>query len=125
MVALATTSAAIIFTLIFVIGWVVYAFMNRGAGRAEIGSEIELAANRKKYYEDEELEGKRLDMIVANLVGARLGFDEDDNSAMVLWRNGAEELSRMSKVELARQIIHTVATRYRASRAPRVVSFGN
>jgi hypothetical protein len=63
MVALATTSAAIIFTLIFVIGWVVYAFMNRGAGRAEIGSEIELAANRKKYYEDEELEGKRLERV--------------------------------------------------------------
>ena len=63
-------------------------------------------------------------MIVANLVGARLGFDEDDNSAMVLWRDGVEELSRMSKLELARQIIRVIATRYRAARAPRVVSFG-
>lgn len=31
------------------------------AGRAELGSEIELAANRKPYYDDETLEGKKLD----------------------------------------------------------------
>jgi phosphopantothenoylcysteine decarboxylase/phosphopantothenate--cysteine ligase len=80
---------------------------------------------RLEEYARQKLERKRLDMIVANLVGARLGFDEDDNSAMVLWRNGGEELSRMSKVELARQIIRVVAARYRAARAPRVVSFGN
>ena len=78
---------------------------------------------RLEEYARQKLEGKRLDMIVANLVGARLGFDEDDNSAMVLWRNGAEELSRMSKLELARQIIRIVAARYRAARAPRVVSW--
>ncbi|NDH46615.1 MAG: hypothetical protein EBX99_01955 [Acidimicrobiia bacterium] len=63
MIALATTTIAVVLTLIFVAGWIVYAFMNRGAGRAEIGSEIELAANRKKYYEDEELEGKRLERV--------------------------------------------------------------
>lgn len=80
---------------------------------------------RLEEYARQKLEGKRLDMIVANLVGARLGFDEDDNSAMVLWRNGSEELSRMSKLELARQIIRIVAARYRAARVPRVVSFGN
>lgn len=31
------------------------------AGKAEIGSEIELAANRKPYYDDETLEGPKLD----------------------------------------------------------------
>lgn len=31
------------------------------AGKAELGSEIELAANRKPYYDDETLEGPRLD----------------------------------------------------------------
>ena len=63
MIALATTTIAVVLTLIFVAGWLFYAIMNRGAGRAEIGSEIELAANRKKYYEDEELEGKRLERV--------------------------------------------------------------
>ena len=63
MIALATTTIGIVLSIIFVVGWIVYAAMNRGAGRAEIGSEIELAANRKKYYEDEELEGKRLERV--------------------------------------------------------------
>ncbi len=31
------------------------------AGKAELGSELELAANRKPYYDDEALEGPRLD----------------------------------------------------------------
>ncbi len=72
---------------------------------------------RLEEYARQKLDGKRLDMIVANLVGAHLGFDEDDNSALVLWRDGGEELSRMSKLELARQIIRIVAARYTASRA--------
>jgi len=40
---------------------VVYAFVNVRAGRKELGSEIELAPNRKPYYADEVLEGKKLD----------------------------------------------------------------
>jgi hypothetical protein len=40
---------------------VVYAFVNVRAGRKELGSEVELAPNRKTYYSDEELEGKKLD----------------------------------------------------------------
>ena len=58
--ASATNTIAIVISLIFVVGWIVYAVMNRSAGKAEIGSEIELAANRKAYYDDEELEGHRL-----------------------------------------------------------------
>ncbi|QYG94818.1 cytochrome c [Iamia sp. SCSIO 61187] len=38
-----------------------YAWINVRQGRAEVGSEIELAPNRKPYYSDEELEGKKLD----------------------------------------------------------------
>ena len=34
-------------------GWVVYALFNLRQARDEVGSEIELAANRKKYYDDE------------------------------------------------------------------------
>jgi mono/diheme cytochrome c family protein len=58
--ASASNTIAIVISLTFVVGWIVYAVMNRSAGKAEIGSEIELAANRKPYYDDEELEGRRL-----------------------------------------------------------------
>ena len=58
--ASATNTIAVVIALTFVVGWIVYAVMNRSAGKAEIGSEIELAANRKAYYDDEELEGHRL-----------------------------------------------------------------
>jgi hypothetical protein len=49
---------------------ITYAFINIRLGRKEIGSEIELAPNRKPYYSDEELEGKRLDRVLAmGLIG--------------------------------------------------------
>jgi len=61
MVALATTTIAwVIFAVIF-IGWIVYFFLNKAAARAELGSEIEMAPNRKPYYDDEILEGPRLE----------------------------------------------------------------
>ena len=60
MISLVTSTFASLIALFFVIGYVTYAFFNRSAGRAEIGSEIELAANRKEYFDDEILEGKRL-----------------------------------------------------------------
>lgn len=66
------------------------------------------------------LDGKKLDMIVANLVGARLGFDADDNSALIIWAEGSLELGRTSKTSLARQLITHIATRYRASGCQRV-----
>jgi mono/diheme cytochrome c family protein len=40
---------------------VVYGLVNLRQGRAEVGSEIELAANRKPYLPDSELEGRKLD----------------------------------------------------------------
>ena len=40
---------------------IVYAFINIRQSKAEVGSEIELAANRKPYLSDEELEGPKLD----------------------------------------------------------------
>jgi mono/diheme cytochrome c family protein len=42
------------------IGFVWYVLSNIRAGRPEIASEIELAPNRKPYYDDEGLEGPRL-----------------------------------------------------------------
>ena len=63
MIALATTSIAWIVLAIVVVGWIVYALLNAGSARKETGSEIELAANRKPYYDDEILEGKRLERV--------------------------------------------------------------
>ena len=75
MLALATTSIAWILLAIVVVGWIFYALLNAGSARKEVGSEIELAANRKPYYDDEMLEGKRLERVqlmgVLLLVGCR------------------------------------------------------
>ena len=63
MVALNTTAIASIAFFVIVIGFIVYAAFNVRAGRAEVGSEIELAPNRKEYYDDETLEGPRLERL--------------------------------------------------------------
>ena len=63
MPALATTSIAWVLLVIMVVGWIVYAALNAGSARRELGSEIELAANRKPYLDDEELEGRRLELV--------------------------------------------------------------
>lgn len=57
----ATTTIALLTLVVSVVGWLVYAGFNLRSGRAEIGSEIELAANRKPYYDDEVLEGKKIE----------------------------------------------------------------
>ena len=61
MLALTTTAIAGLAFAVILIGFVIYAAFNVRAGRAEVGSEIELAPNRKKYYDDETLEGPRLE----------------------------------------------------------------
>jgi mono/diheme cytochrome c family protein len=55
----ATVGAVILFLALIIA--VVYAAINIRQGTPEVGSEIELAANRKPYYSDEELEGRKLD----------------------------------------------------------------
>jgi phosphopantothenoylcysteine decarboxylase/phosphopantothenate--cysteine ligase len=80
------------------------------AGPFTVGFAAE--TERVEEYAREKLEGKRLDMIVANQVGARLGFDEDENSVLILWKDGQESLGRMAKADLARRIIATVAARH-------------
>jgi mono/diheme cytochrome c family protein len=63
MVAFATTAIAWILLLVIIGGWILYAVLNAGSARKEVGAEIELAANRKPYYTDEELEGPRLERL--------------------------------------------------------------
>lgn len=61
---LATVYRTIGLTLFALVAFsaVVYVLVNvLFAGKAELGSEIELAANRKPYYDDEALEGPKLD----------------------------------------------------------------
>jgi mono/diheme cytochrome c family protein len=48
-----------------IVGFVVYVIVNVvAAGRPEVGSELELAPNRKPYLDDEELEGPKLDRVL-------------------------------------------------------------
>ncbi len=61
--ALTTTTIGVIGLLIVVGGWIIYGIFNVVAGRREVGSEVELAANRKPYYDDETLEGPRLERV--------------------------------------------------------------
>lgn len=56
-----TTSIAWFILVVSVLGWTIYLITNSRRGRAEIGSEIELAANRKLYYDDDILEGKKIE----------------------------------------------------------------
>ncbi len=61
MLALNTTAVAwVIFTVVLV-GWITYYFLNSAGARKELGSEVEMAPNRKPYYDDEVLEGRRLE----------------------------------------------------------------
>ena len=57
-----TQSIAIVILVVLTGAWLVYLLWNvRKAARPEIGSEIELAPNRKEYLDDEQLEGRRLE----------------------------------------------------------------
>jgi phosphopantothenoylcysteine decarboxylase / phosphopantothenate---cysteine ligase len=60
------------------------------------------------------LEGKSLDMIAANKVGADCGFDREDNSLLVLWRGGREDLGSGGKTELAERLVGLITERMRA-----------
>lgn len=62
------TIGFVILAIVF-IGGLVYLFFNIRSAKAEVGSEIELAANRGAPLRDEDLEGRRLDLaLLANLV---------------------------------------------------------
>jgi phosphopantothenoylcysteine decarboxylase/phosphopantothenate--cysteine ligase len=58
------------------------------------------------------LENKKLDMIVANRVGADCGFDYDDNAAEILWVGGEKAFAKMPKSELAEELMDVIAARF-------------
>jgi mono/diheme cytochrome c family protein len=57
-------TVGIVIVIVLALAGVVLFWFNTRAARPELGSEIELAANRKPYYADEELEGRVLDRVL-------------------------------------------------------------
>ena len=63
LLGLTTTVVAWILLAVVAFGWLFYALLNRSSNRREVGAELELAPNRKPYYDDETLEGRRLERV--------------------------------------------------------------
>ena len=61
------------------------------------------------------LESKKLDLIVANLVGDGRGFDTEHNTVDVYWPDGERSFSERHKMDLAKDIIELIAERYEVS----------
>ena len=59
------TVGLVILAIVF-LGGLVFVYFNIRSARDEVGSEIELASNRKPYLSDEELEGKKLDLALGS-----------------------------------------------------------
>jgi mono/diheme cytochrome c family protein len=76
--ASAYRTIGIVVAVIIFVGFAVAVIINMRKGRAEVGSELELAANRKPYIDDEELETKKLDrtlglgLVVLAVIGITL-----------------------------------------------------
>lgn len=58
-------SIGAVIAVLAVVGFVVYALVSFFSGRAEVGSEIDLAPNRKPYYDDAQLETTKLNRSLA------------------------------------------------------------
>lgn len=56
-------SVALVIFLLAATGWIVWLLANIRRARPEVGAELELAPNRKPYYEDDELEGFRIERV--------------------------------------------------------------
>jgi len=76
---------------------------------------VGFAAETEKLEEHArgKLLAKKLNMIVGNLVGKDLCFERDDNSVLILWQGGSQEIPRMAKTDLAHKLIELIAGRYR------------
>ena len=56
-----TTNVAWVLFAVILLGWLAYLALNLKSSKRELGSEVEMAPNRKPYYDDETLEGPRLE----------------------------------------------------------------
>lgn len=66
-------------------------------------------------YARAKLEKKKLNMIVANLVGKDRGFEVDQNAVEVFWRDGQQSFPLAEKRQLAQDLVELIATRYEQS----------
>ncbi len=62
-----------------------------------------------EHYARKKLIDKNLDMIAANPVDNGRGFDQDDNTLHVFWKDGDKAFATAPKTELARQLIQLIA----------------
>jgi len=69
-----------------------------------------------EHYARGKLAAKRIDMIVANRVGADCGFDADDNAVTVFWPDGHAAMERAAKTDIARRLVALIAERHEAAR---------
>jgi phosphopantothenoylcysteine decarboxylase/phosphopantothenate--cysteine ligase len=78
---------------------------------------VGFAAETEKLreYALAKMERKRLDMIVANLVGRDKVFQSDHNAVEIFWPGGEQSMPEADKRSLARDIVDVVVTRYEAS----------
>ena len=63
-------------------------------------------------YAREKLENKKLNMIVANLVGKDRGFEVDENAVEVYWRDGQASFPLADKRQLAQDLVALIGERY-------------
>lgn len=68
-----------------------------------------------KAHARKKLVAKNLDMIIANKVGSNVGFDSDENSVEVFWKDGEKRFPTESKKKLAAQLIELIGRRCAAS----------
>jgi phosphopantothenoylcysteine decarboxylase / phosphopantothenate---cysteine ligase len=60
------------------------------------------------------LENKQIDLVAANPVGDKLGFETDDNELLLIDAHTTTRLARAAKSALARTLIQQIAQRYHA-----------
>ena len=97
------------------------------AGLDDAPFTVGFAAETEKVRDNAlgKLEKKKLDMIVANRVGDDCGFDRDDNTVDVYWRDGERKFATAAKTELAHEIMQLVAERFEATRGDEAQSGQN
>ena len=97
------------------------------AGLDDAPFTVGFAAETEKVrdYALGKLEKKKLDLIVANRVGDDCGFDRDDNTVDVYWRDGERKFATAAKTELAHEIMQLVAERFEATRGDEAQSGQN
>lgn len=86
------------------------------AGRESRPFVVGFAAETDRVAEHarEKLVRKKVDMLVANLVGEHVGIGTDDNAVELFWPGGSESLPRAPKAELAKTLVLRIAERFRA-----------